>query len=211
MVFFFKKRSNKKIYNILSKVKKFGITKVDNFFNQSQINEIKKNYNEIIKDKEINDRKQFEIEEEDFIINEVLKKYFINERFYENIANIYFNGAPIRKSIGGKRIIPMQPKNFSNYQWHHDGKIKSLKFYMLLTDIEKNGQKTEYLLKTHKLFNSSKNKILSDNDPLLRKYEKMEMIGKCGTCFFFDGNGFHKGYRNNSYSRDIITIEFQMV
>ena len=39
---------------------------------------------------------------------------------------------------------------------------------MLLTDIEKNGQKTEYLLKTHKLFNNSKNKILSDNDPLLK-------------------------------------------
>ena len=61
--------------------------------------------------------------------------------------------------------MPMQPKNFANYQWHHDGKTKSLKFYMLLTDIEKNGQKTEYLLKTHKLFNSSKKKILSDNDP----------------------------------------------
>ena len=103
----------------------------------------------------------------------------------------------------------MQPTNFANYQWHYDGKIKSLKFYMLLTDIE-NGQKTEYL-KTHKLFNSSKNKILSDNDPLLRKYEKMEMIGKCGTCFFFDEMVFTEVTGNNSYSRDTIIIEFQMV
>ena len=209
--FFIKKRSDNKINNILSEVQKFGITQVDNFFNENQINEIKKNYNETIKNKEIDERNQFQIEEEDFINNEVLKKYFIDEEFYKNIANIYLNGAPFRKSMGGKRIMPMQPKNFANYQWHHDGKIKSFKFYMLLTDIEKNGQKTEYLLKTHKLFNNSKNKILSDNDPLLKKYEKMEMTGKCGTCFFFDGNGIHRGNRNNSYLRDTIIIEFQLI
>ena len=94
---FVKKRSNNKINNILSEVQKFGITKVDNFFNENQINEIKKNYNEIIKNKEIDERNQFQIEEEDFINNEVLKKYFIDEEFYKNIANIYLNGAPLEK------------------------------------------------------------------------------------------------------------------
>ena len=39
----------------------------------------------------------------------------------------------------------------------------------------------------------------------------MEMTGKCGTCFFFDGNGIHRGNRNNSYLRDTIIIEFQLI
>ena len=209
--FTIKKRSNTRINKIISDVQKFGITKIEDFFNENEIHEIKKNYDEMIKNKKINDRNQSQIEEEDFIKNKVLKKNFMNEKFYENLANIYLNGAPVRMSIGGKRIFPMKSKNFANYQWHHDDKIKSFKFYLLLTDMKNDGQKTEYLLKTHKLFNAMENKIMRDDDPMLKKYKKTEMIGKKGTCFFFDGNGIHRGNRNESYVRDTIIIEYQLV
>ncbi len=208
--FAIKKRSNPKINRIISEVQKFGITEIKDIFTDTQLEEIKKNYDEMIRNKDINDRNQSQIEEEDFKNNQILNKYFIDESFYKKLANIYLKGAPYRKSIGGKRIFPMKKKNFANYQWHHDDKIKSFKFYLLLTDMNEGGQKTEYLVKTHKLLNTLKNKIISDDDPIIKKYEKKEMIGKKGTCFFFDGNGIHRGNRNESYTRDTIIIEYQL-
>jgi hypothetical protein len=206
-----KKLSGKRVNKIISDVQKFGIAKIEDFFDENQILEIKKNYDQLIKDKKINERNQTQIEEEDFIKNKVLKENFMNEKIYKKLANIYLNGAPTRMSIGGKRIFTMKSKNFANYQWHHDGKIKSFKFYLLLTDMKTDGQKTEYLLKTHKLFNTMKNKVMVDDNPILKNFNKMEMVGKKGTCFFFDGNGIHRGNRNESYLRDTIIIEHQLI
>ena len=73
------------------------------------------------------------------------------------------------------------------------------------------GQKTEYLLKSHKLINTLKKKNFNDDDPIIKQYDKKEMIGKKGTCFFFDGNGIHRGNRNESNTRDTIIIEYQLI
>ena len=105
----------------------------------------------------------------------------------------------------------MQPKDFANYQWHHDGDFKTVKFFFLLTDINLDGQKMDYLLRSHKSLNSNYNKILKDNDKILSKKSKISLIGNPGDCYIFDGNGFHRGNRNNSYIRDIITIQYRIL
>ena len=206
-----KKKEYPKINKIISEVQKYGISQIQDHFTENDLKIITKNFNLEMENKITNERNQCQIEDEDFIKNDVLKKFFLDEKFYKKLANNYLNGAPCRRAVGGKRIFPMESKNFANYQWHHDDKIKSFKFYLLLSDMNENGQKTEYLTKTHKLFNTPKNKIFNDNDPILSKYEKKAMTGKRGTCYFFDGNGIHRGNRNESYIRDTIIIEFQLI
>ena len=92
------------------------------------------------------------------------------------------------------------------YKDYASNKNKLGKLNSILDDV---GQKMEYLKGSHKLYNTSFNKIFKNDDQLLDNYEKISLIGKKGTCYFFDGNGLHRGNRNQSYTRDILAITYR--
>lgn len=213
-IFFNKKfRQNKKKLKennlILKNVNEFGIFKLENFLDSSLLEDLISEFDKIVKNKEPNERNQTHLTPEEGHENKIFKKFFHENEIFDLLGQNYLMTNKLDKSAGGKRIFPMAPKEFANYQWHHDGDYRCFKIFILLSDLDENGQKMEYLKKTHKFYNSKHNKILDKNDDLINKYEKISLIGKKGTCYFFDGNGFHRGNRNLSYVRDILSITYR--
>jgi hypothetical protein len=194
---------------ILDNVNKYGIFKGENFINNNLINDLSTEFEKIVSVKNINERNQIQLTPEEAEQNKTLNNFIIENEFFDLLGQNYLLSKKLDRSFGGKRIFPMEPKEFANYQWHHDGDYKCFKIFILLSDIDEEGQKMEYLMGTHKLLNSSYNKILKSNDPIVKKYKKVSLIGKKGTCYFFDGNGIHRGNRNNSYPRDILAITYR--
>lgn len=212
---FLKKIYQKKVFlnqdykRIIKEVEKFGISKSENFLKKNEIDELILSFEKIIQKKNKNDRNQIEIVFSDLEKNSFLYNFFWNNKNFDHLSEAYLLTKATNRAAGGKRIFPMKAKNFANYQWHHDGSYMSFKVFILLSDLDKNGQKMTYLKKSHKLWNGKQNKILDDDDKLIDKFEKFDLIGKKGTCYFFDGNGFHRGNRNESYVRDILNINYE--
>ena len=206
------KRNKLKLKNynvIIDQVNKYGIFKSENFLEENVINTLVKEFDKVVSNNDINDRNQVHLNTDDGFKNDIFNNFFHKNEIFDLLGQNYLMTDKLDKSAGGKRIFPMEPKEFANYQWHHDGDYRCFKIFILLTDIDENGQKMEYLKETHKLLNSHFNKTLKNDDPILKKYEKISLIGKKGTCYFFDGNGIHRGNRNKSYIRDILSITYR--
>ncbi len=207
----FKENKNKLCdYNsIIDHVNKEGIFKVENFIKEKVVNELSKEFNKIVSAKKLTDRNQVHLRPEEGFANNIFKKFFHENEIFDLLGQNYLMTDKFDKSAGGKRIFPMESKDFANYQWHHDGDYRCFKIFILLSDINEDGQKMQYLQGTHKLLNSHFNKTLKNEDPIINKYKKVSVIGKKGTCYFFDGNGLHRGNRNNSYIRDTLAITYR--
>ena len=194
---------------ILDNVNKYGIFKIENFISNDLINDLSTEFEKIVSVKNTNERNQIQLTPEEAVQNKVLKNFIIENEIFDLLGQNYLLSKKLDKSFGGKRIFPMETKEFANYQWHHDGDYKCFKIFILLNDIGEEGQKMEYLMGTHKLFNSHYNKILKSSDPFIKKYKKVSLSGKKGTCYFFDRNGIHRGNRNKSYPRDTLAITYR--
>lgn len=194
---------------ITENVNKYGIFKKENFIDNNLINDLSIEFEKIVSAKNLNERNQVQLTPEEGYQNQIFKKFFHENEIFDLLGQNYLLTDKLDKSAGGKRIFPMEPKEFANYQWHHDGDYRCFKIFILLSDIDEDGQKMEYLKGTHKLLNSHYNKTLKNDDSIIKKYEKISVIGKKGTCYFFDGNGLHRGNRNNSYIRDILSITYR--
>jgi hypothetical protein len=198
-----------KLNSILDDVKKHGISKCENFVEKNLLNTLILEFEKIVSKKEITDRNQVQLDPQDGLDSPIYKNFFYNNEIFDLLGKNYLMTNNFDKSAGGKRIFPMKPKEFANYQWHHDGEYRCFKIFILLNDLDDVGQKMEYLKGSHKLYNTSFNKIFKNDDQLLDNYEKISLIGKKGTCYFFDGNGLHRGNRNQSYTRDILAITYR--
>ena len=194
---------------IINNVNEYGIFKKENFLDQNLINDLSNEFNRIVSAKLPNERNQVQLTPEEGYQNEIFKKFFHETEIFDLLGQNYLMTDKLDKSAGGKRIFPMEPREFANYQWHHDADYKCFKIFILLSDLDEKGQKMEYLIGTHKLLNSHYNKVLRSDNPIIQKYKKISLIGKKGTCYFFDGNGLHRGNRNKSYPRDILAITYR--
>lgn len=198
--------------NKINELEANGIVFTKKLINERDLIEIKKEYEFHVSNDTVSERNQKHLYPENIKKCKYIFDYFFtNGKKFDLLAAAYLNTFNFEKTLGGKRIFPMNPKEFANYQWHHDGDFKTLKFFFLLTELKIDGQKMDYLPGTHKSFNSHHNKILDKNNILLNKKNKISLIGNPGDCYIFDGNGFHRGNRNNSYIRDIITIQYRVL
>ena len=199
-----------KNYNqIIENVNRHGIFKIENFIDTLTLENLVKEFEKIVSKKIKNERNQVHLDPDEGLKSFIFNKFFHQNEIFDLLGQNYLLSDKLDKSAGGKRIFPMEPQEFANYQWHHDGDYRCFKIFLLLSDLDESGQKMEYLKGTHKLLNSHHNKILNKEDEIISKYERVSLIGKKGDCYFFDGNGLHRGNRNNSYIRDILSITYR--
>lgn len=143
---------------------------------------------------------------------------FVRTAFDDTILEImarYFRKPFGLGRVGATRLPPTEPHRDSSYQWHHDGRGRQLHLMILLTDVAADGQRMQYLTRSH-----------------LRYYSKMrgqghgtrfeadvvrgdwlgdriiEVTGPAGTVAVFDSNGLHSGTRNASALRDAVIYSY---
>lgn len=123
----------------------------------------------------------------------------------------YYWGKPIKMAYArGYRTEPIPPEEYRAFQWHHDLKRKQIKVMILLTDVPPDGQRMDYIPKTHKIwheFNSQKDTVFS-KDKALSYGAAIPCAGPAGTVIVFDTNGLHKGTRNLGPRRDQYTVNY---
>ena len=146
LVYFFKKflfikqfKKNKlklgKNNIILDNVNKYGIFKIENFISNNLINDLSTEFEKIVSVKNTNERNQILLTPEEAGQNKILNNFIIENEIFNLLGQNYLLSEKLDKTFGGKRIFPMEPKEFANYQWHHDGDYKCFKVFILLSFI----------------------------------------------------------------------------
>ena len=158
----------------------------------------------------------FNYDENILLENSLIKKLSINRDFLD-IAQNYFSSTPIISAINMWWSIPS--KNIDSeagQMFHFDmDRIKFLKFFIYLTDVDKLNGPHCYVAGTHrpnkkkKLLNRGYVRI-SDNE-IKNNYPKSkikEIISNAGTIIIGDTSCFHKGLPPLSTKRLILEIEY---
>ena len=158
----------------------------------------------------------FNYDENVLIGNALIRKLATNKLFI-NIASEYFQSAPILSAMNMWWSIPATNIDSASGQLYHFDmdRIKFLKFFIYLTDVNINSGPHCYVKETHKLF--FKKKLLnrgyqriSDNE-IKNNYSNEHiktLIGDAGTIIVGDTSCFHKGLPPKNSKRLILEFEY---
>ena len=129
----------------------------------------------------------------------------------------YYWGKPVVLSHAcGLRIHPTPPegKDVGPFQWHHDANRKQVKAMILLDDVAPDGQRMDYLPKTHRIWHRFRRgeagyeETRFSQESVARYGELVRCAGPAGTVILFDTNGLHRGNRNLGPRRDVWTFQY---
>ena len=200
-----KTQSHSKFNTYATQLVKDGILILPSYFSPEKTQEFKTEFDTIISTHSIQPTTDKEI-----YINKLAQihdtlplKYFVSDPLLSNIAQYYWGQPCDIVSSFGYQIDPMPPKDFSSYQWHHDCKFKQLKVFVLLTDLEEDGQTLDYIPGTHTMTHvfTSYDESRFNSSTISQYGTPIKSTGKAGTVIFIDTNGLHRGNRNESYPR----------
>ena len=123
----------------------------------------------------------------------------------------YYWGKPIKLAYArGYRTEPISPEEYRAFQWHHDLKRKQVKVMLYLTDVPADGQRMDYIPKSHVVwhsFRSQKQSVFS-REQAASYGTPIPCCGPAGTVVIFDTNGLHRGNRNLGPRRDQYTVNY---
>ena len=124
----------------------------------------------------------------------------------------YYWGKPVFLAEStGTRIDPIEIKDYSAFQWHHDAKRMQVKVMIVLTDVPADGQRMFYLPGTHRLWHQHVGTYQETRVPpeVAQIYgDHVECYGPAGSVVIFDTNGIHRGNRNLGPRRDTWTNNY---
>jgi len=111
------------------------------------------------------------------------------------------------------RCYPLNKTNFGSWQWHHDSWGKKVNVMVLLSDVTEADQYMSYMKFSHKIYHSFERTAVNDRfteEEVLKLgvHNVVKCIGKAGTIFIFDANGFHRGNRNLGATRDVLINQY---
>jgi Phytanoyl-CoA dioxygenase (PhyH) len=125
-----------------------------------------------------------------------------------DVAEGYLGRGPMLQDVLAYRYRPMEPRDFSSWQWHHDGLGTKLNMMMLLTDVGENDQYMTYLRGTHRLLHGYRKTVESrfsnDDVDAIAGARPLNCTCKAGSLFLFDSNGIHRGRRSLGATRDTL-------
>ena len=125
------------------------------------------------------------------------------------LVSYYWGKQVYLAQAGGTRLEPSDIKeNYRSMQWHHDTKHKQVKIFILLTDVLQDQQCTHFITGTHNLWHSSKDHGRRTNEFIQQLSKPIQLVGKAGTVWVLDTNGYHRGNRNNTVRRDMLVFNY---
>ncbi len=111
------------------------------------------------------------------------------------------------------RCYPLEKTNFGSWQWHHDSWGRKVNVMVLLTDVTEADQYMSYMKCSHNIYHSYERTTINDRfteEEVLKlgDHKVVKCIGKAGTIFIFDANGFHRGNRTLGATRDVLINQY---
>jgi hypothetical protein len=111
------------------------------------------------------------------------------------------------------RYLPMEPKDFGSFQWHHDAWGRKVNVMFLFTDVGDRDQYMAYVEGSHRHyhnFDRCRNSRFGEEEVrnLFPGASHMRCTGAAGTVFVFDSNGMHRGNRRTGRHRDTLITSF---
>ncbi len=111
------------------------------------------------------------------------------------------------------RYYPYEKTNFGSWQWHHDSWGRKINVMILFTDVTEKDQYMSYMKRSHKIYHSlertSVNDRFTEKEVMdISKSPAFNCLGKAGTVFIFDANGFHRGNRSLGAVRDSLINQY---
>jgi len=131
--------------------------------------------------------------------------------FLRTIVDYYLGKPGYLAYTRGYRTEPIAPERYRAFQWHHDLKRKMVKVMVLLTDVAKDGQRMDYCVGSHKVwqkFETQWDTKFEDKFVEGLGYKIEAAAGRAGTVIVFDPNGYHSGNRNLTKRRDQYTFNY---
>ena len=122
----------------------------------------------------------------------------------------YYWGKPVvLHGSGGTRFEPTKLEERGSNQWHHDGKRKQIRVFLLLTDVPEDGQATGYVPGSHTIFNSDIVNTRMSEETVHQYATPVHCSGPAGSIAIIDTNGFHRATRNLGPRRDIWNYSYR--
>jgi len=118
----------------------------------------------------------------------------------------------LQQSIAS-RYLPMPPKDFGSFQWHHDAWGRKVNVMFLFTDVGDKDQHMTFIEGSHLHYHDldrCRNSRFEGHevDRMFPGAKRVRCTGSAGTVFIFDSNGMHRGNRSTGRHRDTLITNF---
>ena len=189
-----------------------GYTIIPVFFKGGVLEDLKSDFERFVSDKEWDKYKNIQFTRE-VLSNSIAFSQAVVDPFLTDLVEYYIGKKIFLAELAGKRSERFETPDYGNQMWHHDAKRKQVKVFIYLTEVPPNGQHTDILPKTHKIWHefSQYEDTRYDQDRIkeyFAKYGKpFNLIGPAGTVFIFDTNALHRGNRNGP-KRDALVFHY---
>lgn len=194
---------------------KDGMLKLEGYVDEKTLEEMRKDFDRLAANP---DCQRYEDTKEVVVPAKLMQESLLFSRmaldpFLLALANIYW-GKQVRlvQSIG-LRYEPFETEDYGPNQWHHDAKGKQVKIYVLMTDLDENGQCVQIIPKSqgHLKFTTSYEASRYTKGEALKFGEPVQLTGKAGTILIFDTDCLHRATRRNTYRRDIWNFTYHYI
>ncbi|MBT4952015.1 MAG: hypothetical protein HON34_09450 [Pelagibacteraceae bacterium] len=212
---FIKSMDKKGYYIFNSRIKESTINNLISDLNNLSVTSVKDNKTYYTQDIEaLPEGKSFRQKKDLLQSKSVLNFIFCKEFIY--LAQMYLESKPICNNAASwitKPTLDEMMLDVSAQKFHFDmDKIKFIKFFIYLTDVDSKNGPHIYVSSSHKrLPNSLKNDGRFNDETISNLYglEKIiEITGKKGTLIAVDTRGLHKGKPLTENYRDIFQVEY---
>lgn len=182
-----------------------GLLILPSYFDTAKLDQLKKEFERLIETTPV--RKDAARTNSIHISTERLaeSRIFSELAFEPNILALarYYWGKPVvLNGTGGTRIEPFDTKDYGSYQWHHDGKRKQVRVFILLTDVPDDGQRTDVVVGSNHYWYEDLTSSRLDRAHAESSGKVVACAAPAGSVIIFDTNAMHRGNRNNGPRRD---------
>ena len=186
-----------------------GIISLPNYLDHATTNRIHEQFKKNIEKSEPNVNLEI-FTSKDLLTSSREISQLATDKFILDLVRYYWGKPVVLAEVSGYRILPMEPRRYGPFRWHHDTVGRQIKVFLLLTDVPKDGQCMEYVPGTNNFRHkySSYEETRFADEEVLKYGRPVQCTGSAGTVLIFDTNGFHQGNRNFGPIRDAWCMNF---
>lgn len=214
----FSNELGQKFKEISNQFERDGIIIFQNYFNDKLLKGMQEFFNEVISTKKIDPffkQSSFRgsIDKNADLAKSLEMSTALTDPLMLAIVSYYLGYPVVLADWRGYRLEPVAPILYRAWDWHNDQKRKEVKMMILLSDVEIDGQAMQFIKGSQQnwwyLVSQDSTKYTAEEAVRLGISPAVcKCYGKAGSVLFFDTNGVHRGFRNLSERRDVLTFNF---